>query len=411
MSINSVVIKIASRCNINCSYCYMYNAGDMSYLKQPKFISMEIIKIFVDKIIDYCKKNNLKHFYFSLHGGEPLLMPKKDFVEMVNELLKLTSNNIKVGISIQTNGILLDEEWCEIFKKYNILVGISLDGTKEIHDKYRVDKKGKGTYIKVIKGIEILKKKYDNFSLLSVTNAEIAPRELFNHFVDMGFCTDFLLLESNYDDCNKSKSMGDWLVNMFEFWYNTISTNKIRIRIFETICRNILGDISGTDSLGTSENSILVLETNGGIEAVDVLKICGESFTKNNINIKTHEIDHVFSDLLIDVYYNSGKYLPKKCLACPVQEVCGGGYLPHRYSSKNGFNNPSVYCDDLLKLITHIQNVIIDEMPENLIKETQIEKLTYEDALQIIETTLPTIPEPIYAEKLESFRKFKHENI
>lgn len=388
----------------------MYNAGDNSYLKQPKFISDEIIYSFVEKVIAYCKRNNLNRFDFALHGGEPLLMGKSKFISMVTQLLRLHDENIEVGIAMQTNGILIDDEWCEIFKRYNISIGISLDGTKELHDKYRVDKKGNGTYDEVLKGIKILEEKYNNFGLLSVTNAEIEPETLFNHFVKMNFCTDFLLLESNYDNYkNKDTIMGDWLITMFNLWYKSISNHNIRIRIFEVICRNILGDNSGTDSLGTSENSILVLETNGGLEAVDVLKICGDSFTKNNINIKTHNIEDVFSDSLIDVYYNSGKYLPRKCLACPVQEICGGGYLPHRYSSINGFNNPSVYCNDLLKLITHIQNVIIGEMPENLVKETQIQKLTYENALQIIEETLPSIPEPEYVEKLESFRNLEYD--
>lgn len=398
-------MKIASRCNINCSYCYMYNAGDMSYIKQPKFISDDVIKIFVDKIIVYCKKNNLTQFDFTLHGGEPLLMSKKKFCNLIDELLRLKNDNINVGISVQTNGILIDKEWCDIFKKYNLSVGVSLDGTQQLHDKYRVDKKGEGTYTNVIKGIEILKENDVNFGLLSVTNAEIEPKELFEHFVSLGLYTDFLLIESNYDNHN-DYPMGDWLISMFNLWFNSLdSGHSIRIRIFEIICKNILGDNSGIDSLGIAENSILVLETKGELEAVDVLKICGEGFTKTNINIETHNIEDAFSDTLVDVYYNSGKYLSKKCLACPVQEICGGGYLPHRYSSKNGFNNPSVYCNDLLRLITHIQNTVIDNMPEELVKESRIQKLTYENALQIIEETLPTISEPEYVGKLEKFKK------
>jgi uncharacterized protein len=163
--------------------------------------------------------------------------------------------------------------------------------------------------------------------------------------------------------------------------------------------------------LGTHENNILVLETNGGLEAVDALKSCGDSFTKNEININTHEIEEISKSKLMEVYYNSGKYLPKKCLACPVQDICGGGYLPHRYSSKNGFNNPSIYCDDLLRIITHIQNTVVEGMPKELKIETGIQKLTYENALQIIEETLPNIPEPDYIELLESFRKNEYATI
>lgn len=403
---SSIVIKIASRCNINCSYCYMYNAGDLSYLKQPKFISDEIMELFVNKIILYCNRNNLKHFDFILHGGEPLLIKKEDFIKIVEKLLKLRDNGIDTHISVQTNGILVDKEWCEIFERYDITVGVSLDGPKEINDKYRIDKKGNGTYDRVSKGIEILKRYYKGrFGILSVTNAEINPQEMFDHFSEANLSTDFLIMESNHDVYKPGIDMGEWLIEIFNLWYNSKSNNDINIRLFEVICRSILGDDYGTDSMGTSENSILVLETNGGLEAVDVLKTCGDGFTKNNLNIRTHDIEDVFSDTLVDVYYNSGKYLARKCLACPVSEICGGGYLPQRYSSKNGFNNPSVYCNDFLKIITHIQNAIIDDMPEKLIEETGIEKITYEEALQIIEENLPHIKEPVYAEKLESFRR------
>lgn len=409
--LNSIVIKVASRCNINCSYCYMYNLGDFSYKIQPKFISKEIITCLIEKLKIYCQQNELKQFHFSLHGGEPLLLNKEKFSEIIEELSKLNEIGVNVNISVQTNAILIDNDWCKLFNKYNIIVGVSIDGPKRLHDKYRVDKNGIGTYDKVIKGINLLKENNNNFAILSVTNADYKAKELYNYFSALGYFTDFLLLDSNYDNLPDYETpMGNWLIELFDLWYNNYNSG-IQIRIFDIIYKNILGDNSGIDSLGTEENSLLVLESNGGLEAVDILKICGNNFTKNNLNIRTHNINDAFNDPLINLYQKSGKYLAKKCLACPVNEICGGGYLPHRYSSKNGFNNPSVYCDDLLKLITHIQNKVIDDMPEKLVKESKIQKLSYEEALQIIEETLPTIPEPEYIEKLESFRKLNHEVI
>ncbi len=409
MNIDKIVVKIASRCNINCSYCYMYNLGDTSYKMQPKFIEEETTKIFAKKILEHLLKNNSPTVFIIIHGGEPLLMPKKDFEIFINCFNEILKSKVRLYFTLQTNGILIDKEWIDIFKKYNINVGISLDGPKEDNDRYRVDKKGDGTYDRVINGLNILKDNGFNTGMLSVMNLESNPIEYYNHFKSLSVPSfDVLLLDGTHDNkhdiFNNKISPSEWYIKMFDEWFND-KEQKFRIRIFDLIIKEILGEESTADSLGIHENNVVVLETNGDLEAVDVLKACGESFTKNGININTHEIEEITKSELIDVYYNSGKYLCRKCLACPVQEICGGGYLPHRYSSENGFNNPTIYCNDLLKLITHIQNAVFDSMPLELIKETGISKLTYEDALKIIEENLPNIPIPEYTSKLEHFRK------
>lgn len=412
MKIDKIVVKIASRCNINCSYCYMYNMGDLSYKLQPKFIDSETTKNFATKMLSHLKANNTENLLIVIHGGEPLMMKKNDFENFIKAFDTITENNINVRFSMQTNAILLDDEWCDLFKKYDIKVGVSLDGSKEENDKFRVDKKGKGTYDLVINGINVLKRNQLRTGILSVMNLNSDPIEYYEHFKSLNLTSvDILLLDSNYDSkeflSEEKMTPSEWYIKIFDRWFNE-DKQKFKIRFFDMIIKEILGEEQELDSLGIHENNVLVLETNGDLEAVDVLKACGDSFTKNGININTHEIDEVSKSELIEVYYNSGKYLSKKCLACPVQSICGGGYLPHRYSSENGFNNPTIYCDDLLKIITHIQNNVIDAMPQSFRDETGIEKLTYENALQIIEETLPTIQEPSYIEKLENFKKSKY---
>ena len=409
MNIDKVVVKIASRCNINCSYCYMYNLGDTSYKMQPKFIAEQTTLNFAKKLLAHLRENNSPHAFIIIHGGEPLLMDKKDFEIFINCFKIILESEIRLLFTLQTNGILIDEEWIAIFKKYNINVGVSLDGPKADNDRYRVDKNGNGTYDRVMNGLNILKENDFKTGILSVMNLESDPIEYYNHFKNLNVPSfDVLLLDGTHDnkhDIFKNKiSPSEWYIKMFDEWFNDKEQN-FRIRIFDLIVQEILGEETTSDALGIHENNVVVLETNGDLEAVDVLKACGESFTKNGININTHEIDEIGKSELIDVYYNSGNYLCRKCLACPVQEICGSGYLPHRYSSENGFNNPTIYCDDLLKIITHIQSAVYDSMPLELINETGISRLTYEDALQIIEENLPNIPVPEYTSKLESFKK------
>ena len=154
----------------------MYNLGDSSYALQPKFINHETINSIYEEVKRHCKKNEITKFTLIFHGGEPLLMKKNEFLKMISLFNSLIEEGIVVVFALQTNGILIDKEWCEIFKKYNIGVGISLDGVKEINDINRVDKKGNGSYDNVIKGISVLQEHFNSeFGLLSVVNIDADP--------------------------------------------------------------------------------------------------------------------------------------------------------------------------------------------------------------------------------------------
>jgi uncharacterized protein len=413
MIINTIVLKIASRCNINCTYCYMFNHDDQSYIKLPKFFSKENVLHLRDKIKNHCLEHELKSFFIIFHGGEPLLYPKEMFRFLLQTLIDLKEFEIDVHFAMQTNGILIDQEYCKLFNEFKVGLGISLDGRKEINDKYRVDKKGNGTYDQVVAGISIANEFLKNpLGCLSVVNAYTNPIDSYENYKDLKFKSiDFLMLDENYDtaasisDALNKQLNSKWFIQLFDYWYAQPDSIRLSFRKFEIIISYILGNGISVDGIGANKNQVMVVETDGGFEPVDVLKICGDSFTKIQLNVATNEINQLFDSSLVQVYHNSGSYLCRKCLACPVKDICGGGYLPHRYSSENGFNNPSIYCNDLLHLITYIQNKVVDSLPEELKQETGIEKITYERALQMIEENLPNTPEPEYVEQLESFRK------
>ncbi len=415
----SAVVKIASRCNLNCTYCYMYNLGDETYKQQPKFMDRGVQQALFQKVKNHCLRHDIEQFQFILHGGEPMLAGKEFFRNFFDDAKAILEPDIKIVFSMQTNALLLSTEWCNLLSEYNVSIGISLDGTREANDRYRIDHAGRGSYDRIIKGLKITQEHEfyagKRLGLLSVLNIESDPIECYEHFKELKApAISFLLPDNNFDLppplpksgplADSETPYGDWLIQVFDRWIED-GKDKPGIGLFERIMGQIIGGQINSDSLGGRRNEILVIETNGGIESVDVLKICGNGFTKNSANVLSHELDDALQTDLAKLYHLSHEWISAQCRSCPVQHLCGGGYIPHRYSSERGFDNPSVYCKDLLKLITHIQNAVLGLLPAEVLEDTGVTLLTYEDAQQIMQEEMALAEEPDYTEALQRFSR------
>lgn len=388
-----LVLKVASRCNLNCTYCYMYNLGDETYRKQPKRMSDAVVDALLRRVKNHCVRHRIEYFDFNFHGGEPLLAGPdffRKFVTKANHILRPATTPI---FSMQTNGTLLTDEWCDLLGELDIHVGISLDGTPEANDMYRIDHAGKGSYHDIIKGIRVAMQSTSlngRPGLLSVINVKSDPVAVYEHFKSINpLNIDFLLPDANHEtpppgieDAASETPYADWLIAVYDQWF--YEKKPFGITVFESILRLILGNNEGSDVLGAVNKEHLIIETNGGIEPVGQLKICGNGFTKVGVNVLHNELDDVLGTELGLLFHLSGKKICKFCQSCPVQSVCSSGYLPHRYSKAKGFNNPSVYCKDLLKLITHIQNSIFKVIPHELLRDANMEPLYYGDAREIL---------------------------
>src|SRR5262249_44029941 len=139
------VVKVVSRCNLNCSYCYMYNLADKTYLGQPPVMTEEVTAALARRIALHADRHDVPWVHVILHGGEPLLMGKTRLRTWVNQVRSVFAGGLESCFSIQSNGTMIDDEWIDLLADLGVLIGISVDGPKEHHDRHRLDHKSRGS--------------------------------------------------------------------------------------------------------------------------------------------------------------------------------------------------------------------------------------------------------------------------
>lgn len=394
--IHGLVVKVASRCNLNCSYCYVYNRGDTTYRMQPRFIANETVSLLLSRVSQYCRKYRLKSFRFVFHGGEPLLAPVFVYQHFVSEANRLMPTYTQVSYTMQTNGVLLTDDWCQALGELNIRIGVSLDGPAAMHNRYRIDHKGIGSYAATVLGLrkaQTHKALRYNPGVLAVIDPTTDPYAFITHCSELNIQTlNLLLPDGAYTNLPPHIELdghrtpyADWLIIVFDHWFKQPGGNRPAIRFFQQIIDLILGFDSSAHAIGRASNLFLIVETDGSIEAEDSLKVCESGITKEGLHLRTHSLDDVLETPLIAQCITGQSVLPNKCQRCPIQTVCGGGFIVHRYHPITGFNNRSVYCRDLLKLITHIQNRLFAAFDASFLDQAGARILSYEQAQALLD--------------------------
>lgn len=359
----SFLVKVASRCNLNCSYCYMYQHADQSWKKKPLTLSTQHQDLLAIRLRDYAKEKKLNRVLVIYHGGEPLIFGVDKLVNLSKNLRHhLSDVNCRVDFGIQTNGLLLNKKALKKFEKENISVSLSIDGPKEIHDEHRLDHKNKPSFDKVYKALLLLKKFPKVFSgCIAVINPNYEPKELFDFF-DKNEIQEFniLLPDANYLSPPKWKDKHpsiyvDWLIKAFDCWFDKYP--HIHCKFFESILMAILGQGGQSDALGLGDVSLLNIETDGTYHDLDVLKITEENYSDLGLRLEANPISAAETSEKINFHRKllTKEGLSQRCLNCKHVDVCGGGSVPHRFNH-NGYNNPTVYCEEMYKLLDHIND-------------------------------------------------------
>jgi uncharacterized protein len=363
--IDTVLLKVASRCNLNCSYCYVYNMGDESWRTLPKRIRPDTQALVIRQLGRLYRRQD-HPFAVVLHGGEPLLIGAARLDGLLAGLR--AELPLSCSLSIQTNGVLITDEILDICAAHGVGLSVSLDGPAEIHDTNRLDRRDRPTHAAVVAGVERLTSHPSARALfsgvLAVVDPLSSPASVYAYFKDLGApSVDFL-----YRDGNRAKlPHGKAAVDSVEYgtWLSAILSlyladrNPPRIRVLDDMMKLLLGGTGVKEGVGLTDFGIAVIDTDGSITKTDTLKSSapGDRFDEP-WSVHTHELAEVVRSPEFTHYHHQQRPTSWVCHECPLLAVCGGGMLTHRYDEQNGYDNPTVFCADQKFLIARMQEAL-----------------------------------------------------
>jgi uncharacterized protein len=354
------VLKVHSRCDLACDHCYVYEHADQSWRGRPAAMTVETMAHVAARIGEHAKSHGLARVHVVLHGGEPLLCGPERLSALIFALHSGLRGTCDLDLRIHTNGVLLDRRFCDLFRTNSVKVGISLDGDRAANDRHRRYRDGRSSFDKVVKAIELLRTEYREIysGLLCTIDVRNDPVAVYDALVSHEPpAIDLLLPHSTWDEPpyrTGETDYADWLAAIFDTWH--ADGRPVPVRTFDSIISTSRGGPALTESLGLEPSDLLVVETDGTYEQADSIKVAFDGAPATGMNVFQHTLDEVAAHDGVAARQGGLEGLSATCRACPVVESCGGGLFAHRYRTGSGFDNPSVFCADLKKLIEHVQH-------------------------------------------------------
>lgn len=377
--IHIVAKPIGPVCNLKCEYCFYLEKQALFHSGEQYRIADDVLRTFIAR---YISSQPTPVVEFVWQGGEPTLLGI-DFFRRVIDLQEPFIGTKTITNSLQTNGTLLTDEWCDFLKAHNFMVGISLDGPRDVHDRYRRDRKGNGTFDAAMRGLKLLQKHAVEYNVLACVARETAQRpvDVYRFFKDQGieFIQFSPVVERTPDALSKQRDLrfagppdlstthvhsevtpwsvrpeeyGDFLIAIYEDWVRR-DVGKIFVMNFEWALNAWMGQPSPVcvhaDVCGRS----LVIEHNGDVYACD--HCVYPEFRLGNIMTDTLP-DMVGRSLASGFGTGKETHLPRWCSECDVVRACRGGCPKHRFAITY-YDEPGLHylCEGYRKFFLHIR--------------------------------------------------------
>jgi uncharacterized protein len=352
-----VIYKVAERCNINCTYCYYFNMGEETAFTRPPLASIDVTEALARWIAQGCEELCIPCAKVSFHGGEPTLMGVKRFGDACRRLRDIIEPVATVLLSIQTNGTLLDDEWVAAFMEHGVDVGVSIDGPQAANDRFRLDRHGRSSFGRTEEAIRRLVEAHGSGgplpSTVSVVHSGNDYRSVYRYLRALGVKDmTFLLPDRNADDVEfissgAAKQYGSCLSEIFYEWLSEDNT-EVHVNFVDQLLVHFRPDIApGQVFRRPRKANQVVIARSDGTVAIDDTFIPALSwyagtpvYSTDKITLRGFLTNPIFQEI-----EETSNTLPGGCTECRWRDICRGGDLENRFSTQNGFDNPSVYCD------------------------------------------------------------------
>lgn len=325
------LIKPASSlCNMRCRYCFYHDIASLRQAPSMGIMAQDTAKTLIQQAFAAVEPGG--YLQFTFQGGEPTLAGLEFFREFVRLEKELGRSSVTVGHAIQTNGLVLDDQWAAFLKENHFLVGLSIDGNEFFHDANRLDAQGKGTWDRVCGALACLDRHQVETNLLCVVTGPVAKnpqkiyrslRSLGNHPLQFIPCLDPMEEDRGDEGYSlKPQAYGNFLRGLFDCWYRDWKLgNYVSIRLFDDYLRILMGMAPSTCAAAGSCGNYLVVEGDGSLYPCDFYVL--DQWKIGSIGDLT--VEQALTAPASRRFLEEGRRRPQACRSCPYGFLCRGG--------------------------------------------------------------------------------------
>jgi uncharacterized protein len=370
VSFSTMLKPVGSRCNLDCAYCYYLDKAEIHGGREA-VMSDRLLEEYVRQ---YIESNRVDFVTFNWHGGEPLVAGI-DFFRRAMALQRKYAAGKRIDNTIQTNGTLLTEEWCELFRQNNFLVGVSIDGPRDIHDAFRRDRGGAPTFDRVVAAIAMLRREGVEFNTLSTVNAagEGHGSEVYRFLKSLGsrFIQFLPVLEHTVAGPRgrsvivppstpgsklapwsvSARGFGRFMCDVFDDWV-IADVGRCHVQLFDVALAQWIGVPPALCSFGETCGDALVVEHNGDVYSCD------------HFVYPDHRLGNIAEGSLADMVagptqmwfgVNKRNSLPRECVRCRWLFACRGECPKHRFDvTSDGEPGLNALCEGYKIFFAHV---------------------------------------------------------